>query len=474
MASFKRFLPLLLIFALVVIPFNSALAAGGLISGKASSNYPSVTQATDGNSNTYINYNKTDFPSYIEYTFPLSSIQNIFLDVNREFASGYLRFDFYNTTVSNTSIVYSVSTTGMATKDFTAVFKTNNAAKVNKFRILHDATQNVRINEMDIFDTEVIVKTEVGNVKVDSITQTSAKVNWTNPQGFMGVTFTGAKIYLDGALKYSATTNETSYSFSDLIPGKTYSLKVAASYSDNSVTTGINDSFNTVPIPKDETPPSKPTGLIAEFDGKSAVNLSFNANTESDLDHYIIYRNDSKLVTTKTNSLKDTSIQKEKTYIYEVSAVDKSGNESPRSDSFSVSTAEKFDINFIPNADSIYIQVSGGQSPYKVKWAPDKEEEFDTSAHIVRDLTMNTDYVFTVSDSKGQMVSKSINTGSTQKYLPPIMPNPSNYFQNMLDSFGTAGIIAVTVIASAVALGIITVLGVYGWRTFKKWLTSAK
>jgi type IV secretory pathway VirB2 component (pilin) len=59
-------------------------------------------------------------------------------------------------------------------------------------------------------------------------------------------------------------------------------------------------------------------------------------------------------------------------------------------------------------------------------------------------------------------------------FTNPSMPSNTTIFQQMIDSFGTAGTIAVAIIGGAVALGILTVLGMFGWRTFKKWLSSAK
>lgn len=58
--------------------------------------------------------------------------------------------------------------------------------------------------------------------------------------------------------------------------------------------------------------------------------------------------------------------------------------------------------------------------------------------------------------------------------IDPTMPSSSTVFQNMVDTFGTAGTIAVAIIGAAVALGIIVILGMYGWRLAKKWLAAAK
>lgn len=56
----------------------------------------------------------------------------------------------------------------------------------------------------------------------------------------------------------------------------------------------------------------------------------------------------------------------------------------------------------------------------------------------------------------------------------PTMPDNSSVFQDMVNSFGTAGTIGVAIIGGAVALGIICILGMWGWRMAKKWLSAAK
>lgn len=57
---------------------------------------------------------------------------------------------------------------------------------------------------------------------------------------------------------------------------------------------------------------------------------------------------------------------------------------------------------------------------------------------------------------------------------PPVMPDNSSIFQKMVDTFGTAGTIGIAIIGGAVALGIIIILGMWGWRLAKKWLSAAK
>lgn len=59
-------------------------------------------------------------------------------------------------------------------------------------------------------------------------------------------------------------------------------------------------------------------------------------------------------------------------------------------------------------------------------------------------------------------------------FTEPSMPDSTSIFQSMIDNFGTAGTIGLAIIGAAVALGIIVILGMWGWRLAKKWLSAAK
>lgn len=59
-------------------------------------------------------------------------------------------------------------------------------------------------------------------------------------------------------------------------------------------------------------------------------------------------------------------------------------------------------------------------------------------------------------------------------FTSPTMPETTTVFQKMIDGFGTAGTIGIAVIGAAVALGVIVILGMWGWRLAKKWLAAAK
>ncbi|MHA1245737.1 MAG: S8 family serine peptidase [Candidatus Thorarchaeota archaeon] len=68
------------------------------------------------------------------------------------------------------------------------------------------------------------------------------------------------------------------------------------------------------------------------------IKLTWNANTEPDLDHYNVYRDGVKIAETTDTTYTDTGLTPETTYTYEVSAVDTSGNEGEKSDPASATT----------------------------------------------------------------------------------------------------------------------------------------
>lgn len=83
---------------------------------------------------------------------------------------------------------------------------------------------------------------------------------------------------------------------------------------------------------RDTTPPDTPTGLTGTADIKS-VSLSWTPNKETDLDGYNVFQNGIKLNTNliKDNKFSLNNVTPDQVFAYQVSAVDRSGNESGKS-----------------------------------------------------------------------------------------------------------------------------------------------
>ncbi len=84
--------------------------------------------------------------------------------------------------------------------------------------------------------------------------------------------------------------------------------------------------------PIDNVAPSKVTGLNVTAVSSTQINLYWEPNKESDLAYYKIYRNGVLLTQVNDNNYNDTDLTPNTQYTYEISAVDTSGNEGPRSD----------------------------------------------------------------------------------------------------------------------------------------------
>lgn len=103
---------------------------------------------------------------------------------------------------------------------------------------------------------------------------------------------------------------------------------------------------------KDVFPPARPTGLQAVFSGvgqKPFIDLSWDPNSESDLQGYIIYRHEDTQPDVALNkepvrapSYRDENVQPGHKYTYSVQAVDVRGNASEHSAEESETVPKKF------------------------------------------------------------------------------------------------------------------------------------
>lgn len=135
-------------------------------------------------------------------------------------------------------------------------------------------------------------------------------------------------------------------------------------------------------------------------------------------------------------------------------------------------------VGYQPNKTAIGVNIAGGQAPYTVSWSHDGEQlgsiTTSNSSYRIEGLLSNTNYVILVIDANSDVVVDVVNTGNFEGFIPPSFPSPGELFQKMIDNFGVAGSIAIAVISAAVALGLIVILGLWGWRLAKKWLNAAK
>lgn len=93
---------------------------------------------------------------------------------------------------------------------------------------------------------------------------------------------------------------------------------------------------------RDVFPPATPTGLQAVADPDArAIDLSWNPNTDADIAGYAVYRRDAGSAAAPVRvsppgqvpapSFRDSAVTPGRAYVYSISALDRDGNESPRS-----------------------------------------------------------------------------------------------------------------------------------------------
>ncbi|MFT7506865.1 MAG: prepilin-type N-terminal cleavage/methylation domain-containing protein, partial [Acidimicrobiales bacterium] len=126
----------------------------------------------------------------------------------------------------------------------------------------------------------------------------------------------------------------------------------------------------------DTTPPSNPTDLAATG-GITQVSLSWNANTESDLAGYTLFRrigssgSFSQIASGLTTSnYTDTGLSNSTQYFYRITATDTSNNESGNSN-----TANAITIDTIPPSNPTDLAATGGITQVSLSWNANTESD---------------------------------------------------------------------------------------------------
>lgn len=142
-------------------------------------------------------------------------------------------------------------------------------------------------------------------------------------------------------LAFLASSSSNSYRDTAFDFGKTYLYTVRTVIPADGNPVESSDSSPVIVTPRDIFPPAVPQGLQAAVivgspTNPSEVDLSWSMNTETDLAGYRVYRSEQQgtpgqLVTPDlllSPAYRDTSVQSGHQYWYQVTAVDRSGNES--------------------------------------------------------------------------------------------------------------------------------------------------
>ncbi|MEN1990821.1 fibronectin type III domain-containing protein [Paenibacillus hubeiensis] len=278
-------------------------------------------------------------------------------------------------------------------------------------------------------------------------------------------------VYVDGVAKATVRTNRAT--ITDLVNGKEYAFRVTA------VDTSGNESAKSAeikktpvgPPPPDTTPPGVPT--LNGKPGKKQAVLDWTKPGDADLAGYYLYQDGTKINTLSATNTVVNGLENGKQYKFQVSAFDTSGNESAKSNTVTVTPADRIDVVLIPNGDSIVVQITGGSPPYHIDWGAAQKTISDTQ-YVIANLSYGTDYTVTITDAGGLTYTQTVNTGTEKGFIPPTFPNPQEMFQRLLDVFGTAGTIGMAIIGGALALGILVVLARWAWILLKGWLAKSR
>lgn len=283
--------------------------------------------------------------------------------------------------------------------------------------------------------------------------------------------FQSYNVYQDGTKVLSVTSN--SATITGLTNGQAYRFQVSAvdKTGNESVKSSQISLTPVAPPPPDTTPPSVPT--LKGRPGNQQALLEWTKPSDTDLAGYYLYQDGVKVKTLTDTSTTVVGLENGTQYKFQVSAFDKSGNESAKSNTINITPANRIDVVLIPNGDSIVVQIVGGSKPYFIDWGV-AQKTVNESQYTIENLKFDTEYTVTVTDAGGLTYTQTINTGTEKGFIPPTFPNPQELFQRMLDVFGTAGTIAVAIIGGALLLGIMVVLARWAWIMLRGWLSRAK
>jgi hypothetical protein len=293
-------------------------------------NGTTTSAVTDKNDNTFFGIgmvNTTTDTLWYEFPTVVSSISSYRIFSTTASSTG-LDLVFYDTNGVVINRLNNISANGIKTS-FTSVSDVKKVALINSSN-----PSTISINTWSLYSgggipPVPVVKTNVTNVDIKGITTNTANVTWSNPTDYSGVTYSGAKIYVGGELKHTANPLNTSYSLTNLTPSASYTVRVVASWSDETESTGITKVFNTLE-PPDTTAPGNVTNLVAAPTFNS-ISLSWTNPTDQDFAKVNVYEDGvyKKSVTaTEGASAFFSNLDPDTIYSFKVTSVDFTGNES--------------------------------------------------------------------------------------------------------------------------------------------------
>jgi len=147
----------------------------------------------------------------------------------------------------------------------------------------------------------------------------------------------------------SQLVKERKYSDKDFLLGEAYRYFLRAVVSDLPPLSESDNSELIDVLAKDTFAPAVPSGLVS-IATEDFISISWDVNPETDLAGYRVWRKmegEEEYISLtplpiQDNAFNDTNVEKNKRYYYAISTLDKSGNESPKSESVSQTIKDGF------------------------------------------------------------------------------------------------------------------------------------
>ncbi|WP_086312236.1 M60 family metallopeptidase [Candidatus Enterococcus palustris] len=177
------------------------------------------------------------------------------------------------------------------------------------------------------------------NLSVLDLKHNLVKFNWVSKQG--NTQIKEYIVYRDG--EEIARTAATDFTDKMVQPITTYNYTIASVNTAGIVSEkSANLQVKTPTAPIVEAPaPTKPVNIISSNISENSLDLTWTASNSSiGVVGYNIYRNGVKISTVKVPSFKDTGLQANTAYTYQISAFDSKNKESLKSDSITIKTKE--------------------------------------------------------------------------------------------------------------------------------------
>ena len=240
-----------------------------------------------------------------------------------------------------------------------------------------DAAENESAkSEAVVFTTEAEKDTQAPtaptDVKATEVTQTTAKVTWSEATDNVGVV--GYNVYLNETKVNDALVTGTEYALTELTEATEYTVRVTAvDAADNESERSIVDTFTTLTTVDTEAP-GVPTNVSATDVTQTGAKVTWSASADNvGVVGYNVYVGEGKVNDTPVTATEYalTGLTANTEYTVSVSAVDAAGNESAKSKAaiFTTLEAEEEKDTEVPGVPTTGSAADVTQTGAKVTWS---------------------------------------------------------------------------------------------------------